>query len=298
MSNRICQVEVRERLGDPAQSELWVCVHPERTTPATEVSGRFAGPRCRYATTVEVAYPLRHFARLPEGLPGIARRVVIPEPSFWDPESPFLYHGTIELWEDGSLVDRVQLRRGLRSIQLGSGGLRVNGRAVMLQGRKTGELKESKTAELRAAGVNLLAVPAGPECQEAWDTADELGFFVLGQLAREPASWALARSLQDHPSALGWIIEQEILESQESRDALAAFCRESPQIRIGVLLEKVVPSASLMGIRFIACPASLLGDLSTLALPKLVWDTFSTRLVKGQVPNVPREAAVLGWVQE
>src|SRR5437868_12513844 len=124
MTNRICHIEIRERSADPAQSELWICVHPERETPATEVVGRFTGPHCRYATTVEVAYPLRRFPRVPEGLQGIARRVVIPEPSFWEPESPFLYDGTIELWENGAAIDCVQLRRGLRSFQLGRGGLR------------------------------------------------------------------------------------------------------------------------------------------------------------------------------
>ena len=68
MANRIRRVEIRERLLDPSEPEVWVMVHPERVTPTTEVVGRLMGPRCRFAETVEVAYPLRPFARLPEAV--------------------------------------------------------------------------------------------------------------------------------------------------------------------------------------------------------------------------------------
>src|SRR5206468_2968618 len=57
--SRIRQVIVRNRILDPASSELWVTVRVDRRTPTTEVRGRLTGPRCPYATTVEVAYPLR-----------------------------------------------------------------------------------------------------------------------------------------------------------------------------------------------------------------------------------------------
>src|SRR5438105_3893021 len=103
MANRIRDFHLRDQLDDPAEAEVWVGVIPEQITPATEVRGRLMGPRCHYASTVEVAYPLRLFVRRPEGLPGLAMRVVIPEASLWEPESPFLYLGPIELWEDGKL---------------------------------------------------------------------------------------------------------------------------------------------------------------------------------------------------
>src|SRR5437868_42099 len=132
VANRIRRVEIRERLLDPTEPEVWVMVHPERMTPTTEVVGRLMGPRCRFADTVEVAYPLRPFARVPEGLTGLPRRAVIPEASLWEPESPFLYQGPVELWEEGRPSDCLQLSLGLRTITLGPRGLRLNGRAVTL----------------------------------------------------------------------------------------------------------------------------------------------------------------------
>src|SRR5262245_11376218 len=97
--NRIYRLEVRDRLIDPNSPEVWISVTPERASPTTELRGRLMGPRCLYASTVEVAYPLRPFHDMPDGLEGLARRVIIPEASFWDPISPFLYQGPLELWD-------------------------------------------------------------------------------------------------------------------------------------------------------------------------------------------------------
>ncbi|HVS39154.1 MAG TPA: hypothetical protein VMS17_26585, partial [Gemmataceae bacterium] len=159
MSNRLQRIHVIDRSLDPAQAELWVTAQTDHVTATTELRGRLTGPRCLYAATVEVAYPLRPFARRPEGLSGPAARVVIPEPSLWDPQGPFLYQGTVELWEDGRCCDRASFRHGLRRILIGPHGLRVNGRAMSLRGRAATRCNELEAAALRAAGVNLLATP-------------------------------------------------------------------------------------------------------------------------------------------
>src|SRR5256714_14482571 len=117
MSIRILRVHVHDRSLDPAQAEVCVAVVPEHVAATTELRGRLAGPRCLYAATVEVAYPFRPLAR-PEGSADLATCAVIPEPSLWEPDCPFLYHGTAELWEDGACRDRVDLRRGLRRVLL------------------------------------------------------------------------------------------------------------------------------------------------------------------------------------
>src|SRR5205807_8453434 len=98
MSNQIREVFLHDQLQDTAEAAIWIQVLSEHRTPTTEVRGRFVGPHCLYASTVEVAYPLRTFGRPPPGLSVLARRVTIPEPCLWDPQSPFLYQGMIELW--------------------------------------------------------------------------------------------------------------------------------------------------------------------------------------------------------
>src|SRR4051812_29148320 len=123
MNNRLLRVEVRSHSLIPAEAEVRITAAPERLTAATELRGRLMGPRCPFAATVEVAYHLRPMA---SDVPGtLAARVVIPEASLWEPESPFLYAGPVELWQDGVRCDRAEVLHGLRSVQLGARGLRV-----------------------------------------------------------------------------------------------------------------------------------------------------------------------------
>src|SRR5438105_3300765 len=158
MTNRIRELRLHDQLDDPAEAEAWLSVIPENITPTTEVRGRLVGPRCHYASTVEVAYPVRPFVRRPPGLPGLAARVVIPEASLWEPESPFLYQGPIELWEDEQLCERIQLSHGLRVVTLGPRGIRVNGRQITLEGVQGDRFSEDDLVRLHQAGCNLLLV--------------------------------------------------------------------------------------------------------------------------------------------
>jgi hypothetical protein len=202
MSNRILQVQVREHSLDPAQAELWITVAAERMTPTTELRGRLMGPRCLYAATVEVGYPLRSFSRRPDGVEGLAARVVIPEPSLWEPECPFVYQGTVELWQDGERCDQAPIRRGLRRVTRGRGGLIVNGRPFALNGRSVDRCDESQIVALRRDGCNLLLAATVERVVELLPFADEHGFFVVG-IVKEAEQAVLDTA--DHPSFLGWL---------------------------------------------------------------------------------------------
>src|SRR5262245_33376418 len=61
-------------------------------------------------------------------------RVVIPEPSFWDTERPFLYVALVELREGGGWEARVSRHHGLRTFALGPRGLHWNGQSLTLRG--------------------------------------------------------------------------------------------------------------------------------------------------------------------
>src|SRR5262245_22561907 len=154
MTSRILRVELRDHSLDPATAEVRVTVHAEHAAGA-EVRGRLMGPRCRFASTVEVAYHLRP---LPGG-DALSRRVLLPEASLWEPETPHLYVGPVELWQGGVRVDVVEVRHGLRSLAVGPRGLRVNGKLLALRGRHVETLSEPEALALRQAGVNALVVP-------------------------------------------------------------------------------------------------------------------------------------------
>jgi hypothetical protein len=132
MPNRIRRAAVVNRSLSPVEADLAVVVEADEVNERTEVRGRLIGPSCPYASTVEVAYPLRPFPRPMPDAP-LSRRVVIPEPSLWDPISPFLYAGVLELWQDGAFADRTELRHGLRSVRLQSDGLLWNSKPLKLR---------------------------------------------------------------------------------------------------------------------------------------------------------------------
>src|SRR5207253_518712 len=139
----------------------------------------------------------------------IELRVIIPEPSWWDPESPFLYEGPLELWQDGVLCDQAEIRHGIRWLQLTSKGLRLNGMPFTLRGKVVETaLSAAEVQKLRADGVNTLLRSVSDSGIEMWNAADRLGFFVLG-MSEDPTRFVQWRNdLAGHPSTFGWIFNR------------------------------------------------------------------------------------------
>jgi hypothetical protein len=269
MPNRIVRVEVRTRSLDPAAAELWVAVDPEQVTPTTDVRGRWSGPRSAYASTVEVAYPLRPFRQQPEGLPGLPRRLVIPDPSFWEPESPFLYQGQVELWEQDQLADRRTLTRGLRTVSLGLQGMRVNGKPFSLRAVRS-QLGEQEASTLRAAGINTVLVPVQGDTLHVWETADRLGFFVLGIIPTEDAL-ALVSAVREQPSLLGCVVSENIWRDPARRSIVAAWLRDQPGVILGAQVREHDCDPDLEGLRFLMSDESPLDGVTNGPLPTLAW---------------------------
>lgn len=197
---------INRRLN-PAEAEIRIV--GADGAAATGVTGRILGPRCEYSSTVEVAYYVR-----PASDGGV--RVIIPEPSLWSPQTPFLYEAILQTGGG----EKVVRKHGLRGVRLTSrpqsgsavaAGLRVNGRSFRIDGVRRAELADA--AALRAAGVNTLWVPVSAATVDLWSQADRLGFFVIGVLDDAEAV-AAARELKHHPSALGWIVADDFVEPE------------------------------------------------------------------------------------
>lgn len=210
MENRIRRILVRTVQLDPVQAEIGITVVPEQMTPTTEVRGRLMGPRCPYAATVEVAYPLLPLApgQKPMQPDGISQRAIIPEASLWEPQCPFLYEGPLELWQGGQRCDRAMVRHGLRSFQMKERGLHVNGRPLLLHGRTISDCSDDDARKLREAGGNLLIAPVERSTLSLWERADRLGFLMLGLVRDDAAETVrLLDALSEHPSCLGWLLK-------------------------------------------------------------------------------------------
>jgi hypothetical protein len=201
MSNRILDAYVVTHRADPADAELRITVRPETITPGTQIKGRLMGPRSPYAGTVEIAYPFRELARADH----ILLRVLIPEPSFWEPKTPLLYEGPLELWQEDQRVDQIWLRHGIRTVQLGTQGLRINGKPCQLQGVCADTFTEADARRWHGEGVNLVLTPARDDHMELWQLSDRFGLLVLGRI-EEAHQWPRwAQACQRYASFLGCV---------------------------------------------------------------------------------------------
>jgi len=299
MGNRIRRISVWDQRLDPAETEVVIAVVPEVLTSSTQVHGRLAGPRCRYSSTVEVAYPLRECSRQyeKEGEPHVIVRAVIPEPSFWEPETPFLYGGSVELWQKGERNDEAPITHGLRTFNLGPHGLRWNGRLLTLRGVVREQLGEEQAFELHRSGCNTLLTPVTAATASVWATADQFGFLMLGRIA-DREGMARSSSLRDHPCCLGWVIDSGLLQDELVLAALPEYLSSGGLAGGRIIGVEMIVSSSLMlppWPHFVVCEERLLPSVTEIGLPKVV-------LRKARFPQTgPRasatgSASVLGWL--
>jgi hypothetical protein len=163
-----------------------------------EVRGQLTGPRCRFASTVEVAYPLRPVFDDPSGR---SFRAVIPEPSLWEPECPFLYHGVVK---GGTFT------YGLRQLSRTGERVCVNGRPIDLRGTARAPQTEQEASAARSRGMNVVC--AGVVEEAAWDLADSFGYFVLGRLNSEDEMERGARYFSRRACLLAWLVHDRLVE--------------------------------------------------------------------------------------
>jgi hypothetical protein len=290
MTNRIKEIRIDDIRLDPGEAEIWISVTPETLTSTTQVRGRLTGPRCPYATTVEVAYPFREQSRTyaSEGTPRLILRIIIPEANFWDPVCPFLYHGFVELWQSGQRCEVREISHGLRALQLGPRGLRLNGRPLILRGMCRDDCSEAAARVLHDTGVNTLLVPAAGAIDRLWDIGDRFGLFLLGRISTK-ADLKQVPSIERRPSCLGWLVNPELFQDELSRIAIPT-CLE--RYLWGIEVQRV-PVELHMGASFVACPEELLSSLEGIGLPKII---LSKSLPADSATAHPPD--ILGWIQE
>ncbi len=136
------------------------------TAGPAEIRGRLMGPTCAVTTTIEVAYHIRN------------NRVIIPEPAWWDPQSPFLYRGPVGLWRDGEKLETSLVQIGLRHTTIAGEQIIHNGRPAELKSQRIDTVDEAALRTARDAGFNAVEVPVALAVQ-ACAIADRIGLFVI-----------------------------------------------------------------------------------------------------------------------
>lgn len=159
-------------------------------------------------------------------------------PHLWSPESPHLYHATLDVRVGGTVRDSQSVRFGFREVWIEGDQIILNGQPIRLRGDEWhyfGSLENSRAyAETwyrmaKTAHVNYIRLHAMPYPPVFYDVADEVGMLIVGESAiygssrnlalANPEFWVHAKShlaarvLRDrhHPSIILWSAENEVL---------------------------------------------------------------------------------------
>lgn len=182
-----------------------------------------------------------------EGVFEFSQDVLIANPDLWSTESPTLYTAINEIYSDDRLVDRVDTKFGLRTIQFDAvNGFQLNGKTLKLKGgcfhhdngplgSKSYDRAEERRVELlKASGFNAIRCSHNPPAPAFLDACDRIGMLVIDeafdmwQKGKNPNDYHLyfndwwqrdieSMMLRDrnHPSVIMWSIGNEIPDRQK-----------------------------------------------------------------------------------
>ena len=165
----------------------------------------------------------------------------ITSPLLWDVDSPNLYTATATLRLNGTVIDRVKERFGIRTIEFGCGfGFKLNGRKVFLQGMANHEnygalgaavfdrAIRRRFALMKEFGFNAVRCSHNPYSKSFLSIADEMGILVVDEFidkwgdescwnGRLPLSYIWhglvtewVKRDRNHPSVIMWSLGNEL----------------------------------------------------------------------------------------
>jgi len=235
---------------NPIEAEIWL------TSASAEPHGRFLGPRCRYASTIEVAYPLQPLPRSVQPADSFTKRVHIAEPSLWTPQTPYLYRADIE-----QAGGRISFHHGFRLLDIRPDGCRLNGRHYTFTVAEAAS--SASLAQLREQGMNAVVQSYSADLSESLAIADALGIFVFVRVAAQSLPDAVQLARQKNPSLAGWLLTDEAIRGMDK----PSFVDEQ---HMGVELTSPPTDQLPPWVSFAACSASLADQLSGHKLPPIL----------------------------
>jgi Glycosyl hydrolases family 2 len=261
-TNRIRSLQMEIRKLDPAEADVRFQLAADRSDAGLSVRGRLVGPRCAYASTVEVAYPLRD-APLDE--PNrLNARAIVPEPNLWEPACPFLYEATVELLEDRNSIDAITMTLGLRTIAISGKSFVLNGKRFEPKAIAAVHPTEADLVQARKQ-FNAIVLPVSEDARPLWHLCDQVGLGVFGCIANESRS---APELANHACLLGWIVdEQKSLAS--AGDELA-----SARVPVGLQIRNDSAHACPPGANFVMVPGRASEQVQKWGIPVIEISTI------------------------
>jgi len=248
-------------------------------TVVTDIEGADGLVRVRVSTASDAATALLtlrgHGAEISvETSPAEEAVLTVPNAALWSPDSPNLYHLTVELLRGTDAFDRYTLPIGIRTIVVEGDALLLNGQPVVLTGFGRHEdfpitgrglvpaVIVKDYALMKWVGANSFRTTHYPYSEQMMDLADRLGFMVIDEtpavglffhedglerrlaLCRQYVQEMIARD-KNHPSVIMWSLANE---PHSTRPAAKPFFRELYDLARSLDPTRLVTVVSFVGI--------------------------------------------------
>lgn len=178
----------------------------------------------------------------------IKTTITVSDPQLWSPETPYLYKVRARLFRKGKLVDETFTNLGIRTIEVGKDGFKLNGNARKIQGvclhhdlgplgtavNKAALIRQVKL--MKDMGCDAIRTAHNMPSQMQMDVCDSLGMMVMAEsfdewiypkckngYSRFFKEWAekdltnLLLGHRNHPCIVMWSIGNEIPEQTDSK---------------------------------------------------------------------------------
>lgn len=205
---RPVQVVVRPRTHFAGDGVRLRTRHIEATVALIDVVYALVHPESACSITAEVFDGQTVVATKSSDDPDGLLSLRVPQPRPWSADDPYLYELVVRAERAGAVLDSWRERVGLRTIAVDARhGLRVNGETVLLRGaaihHDNGILGAAtyRAAEyrrvrlLKEAGFNAIRSAHNPMSRHLLDACDEIGMYVLDELADY---WVGHKTAHDH----------------------------------------------------------------------------------------------------
>jgi beta-galactosidase len=223
-------------------------VNADKARVQIEVTVQNESQTDRNATVVVGGAQLMVAVKAGEGKT-VTTTLFVNNPRLWSPESPTLYEAKVELKENGTTIDNVTAKYGIRSFSFDAeNGFVLNGKKVLINGacvhhddgvlgaRAFDDAEIRKVRQMKEAGFNLIRTSHNPTTRAFLDACDSLGVLVIDEAfdgwrtQKNPYDYSTvidscfrqdihAMVLRDrnHPCVISWSIGNEVIERKDIR---------------------------------------------------------------------------------